>query len=588
MLNNAMEETKNMLAAQARLFINIEIAMERYYCGGNGLAWYDISYALSDACDVRRAMCSREDRFIAWRESVAAQKNRARSRLHARLQHEDQNTRPYNPIALGHLLRSMKDRIPCRRPFASLAEAVRATIKSDRAGQRAGKQRLIELAYNCNYQLLVYEVMGKRWPVLRAAVGTAQRRFEVGHWKRPVWAGGGFIDRYPSHFVHAAHEMPGNVAFYADTDKLEADKLTSMKPGRYLSAFYGDDLSAEEIKQWANKQQALMTPTELKFVGNDDPLGWMWVYENSSPSCMRYNRNNRYIDLGLKGAYHPVTVYAHPENNLALAYIMLPGNAEDRTMYCLPDAHVVGARAIVNTRNKTYLRLYAAGDVQYTAMEKAFDSAGYTQSDDTLRHEKLRLEKINGGYLCPYLDGDYARVQVRSSHLLVSEYGISARETIGYVREDEDEPHYYCSHCDTYHDEEDVAYVGSVGEWVCDDCTERDFVWAEGRHGARGLHRNDSDDIVYCTYDGRYYETEHLSDNNMGMTENGEVYPDEQLVETEHGTYHMCDVVELTYAFNDYVWTPRDKTYHLPNGETCHVDDEDKIAEIEALEQEAA
>jgi len=28
--------------------------------------------------------------------------------------------------------------------------------------------------------------------------------------------------------------------------------------------------------------------------------------------------------------------------------------------------------------------------------------------------------------------------------------------------------------------------------------------------------------------------------------------------------------------------------YHLPNGETCHVNDADKIAEIEALEQEAA
>ena len=595
MLRSVIEETSNILAAQSRLFINVGIAMEMYSRGGNGLTTHDISCALPDALGVRNAMCAQQDRYDAWRERVAKQKRWARNRLNGRLSSADQKTRPYDPTSCGHLFRSIACHITCRRPFApfaTLAEAVRATIKSrragDRAGQRAGKQRLIELAYNCTYSELVYEVMGKHAPVLRVAVDNARYRFSTGHWRAPVWAGGGFIDRYPSHFVHASRETPGNVAFYADTDKLEADKLTSMKPGRYLSAFYGDVLTEEQIKQWANKQLAATRPAELKFVGNDDPLGWVWVYENSAASCMRYNRSNRYIDIVLKNDKHPVTVYAHPENNLALAYIMLPGEVEDRTRFCNTDEYIVGARAIVNTARKTYLRIYGAGDVQYTVMKEALERAGYAQSSSTLRHEKLRLEEVEDGYLCPYLDGNYENVEIYNSHLLIGKDGLSAHATCGYVREDEDDNSRYCSHCDRCHDEDDGSYIGSVGAWVCDDCIERDFVWAIGRFGNSELYCENDDDIVYCDYDGRYYIIDYLSDNCMGTTEDGEVYPEHQIVVTEDGAYHIDAAVELTYAFNDYAWAPRDRVYHLPNGETCHVDDADKIAEIEALEQEAA
>jgi hypothetical protein len=609
MLNSTIQETSNMLAAQSRLFINVEIAMEVYRRDGNCIPSSDISYAQSDVWFFRNAMYAQQDRFYAWRERHAAQRSRARARLDDRLQRADQVTRPYDPNSLGHAHRLLRlYRTACRRPFAELAEAVRAAIKAarvgDRAGQREGKQRLIELAYNCTYTTLVYEVIEKHWHVLRIAVRNAQYRFDTGHWKAPVWVDGGWTDRHPAHFVHASRETPGNVAFYPDADKLEADKLTSMKPGRYLSAFYGDVLSAEEIKQWANKQQVLTAPVELKFVGNDDPLGWVWVYENSTPSCMRYNRSNRYINAGLKGDKHPVTVYAHPENNLALAYIMLPGEVEDRTRNCRQDEHVVGARAIVNTQNKTYLRIYGAGDVQYTSMKEVLERAGYTHSGSTLRNEKLRLEAGVSGYLCPYLDGNYPYVKVHSSHLMVCEDGVSAHETSGYVCEDgvsahetsgyvcEDEyeggDHCYCNYCESSRDEENGSYVASVGEWVCDDCIDENFVCVLGRHGGNELHRDNSEDIIYCEYDGNYYVTEYLSANGMGMTADGVVYPEDQLVETGDGVYHTDDAVELTYAYNDYGWARRDSVCRLSNGETCHVDDADKIAEIEALEQEAA
>ena len=123
---------------------------------------------------------------------------------------------------------------------------------------------------------------------------------------------------------------------------------------------------------------------------------------------------------------------------------------------------------------------------------------------------------------------------------------------------------------------------------MCDDCIEDYFVQAVGRCGDIELHRDSSDGIVFCEYDGNYYVTRYLSTNGMGMAEDGEVYPEHQIVVTEDGAYHIDAAVEMTYAFNDYAWAPRDRVYHLPNGETCHVDDADKIAEIEALEQEAA
>ena len=59
-------------------------------------------------------------------------------------------------------------------------------------------------------------------------------------------------------------------------------------------------------------------------------------------------------------------------------------------------------------------------------------------------------------------------------------------------------------------------------------------------------------------------------------------------METEDGVYHMRDAVELTYEFNGYQWAQRGSAYRLPNGETYHINNKDKIAEIEALEQEAA
>ena len=590
MLNNIISETNITYDAQLRLFINANIDHEVGLYGNN---YYPeiISFVSSDLALFRNEHYFREDRFYTWLAHSREMRVRASLRLRNRLAYAD--SRPYNPDALGHLFRSMACRIACRRPFAPLAEAVRDTLKADRAGdragQRAGKQRLIELAYNCDYATLVYEVMGKHWTILLTATHDAQYRFGSGHWKAPVWVQGDWIDRHPAHFVHASRETPGNVAFYADTDKLEADKLTSMKPGRYLSVFYGAILSDEEIKQLANKQMVATRPAELKFVGNNDPLGWVWVYENSSPSCMRYNRSNRYIKLGLKGDRHPVTVYAHPDNNLSLAYTMLPGIVEDRTVNSHQDEYVIGGRAIVNTRDKTYLRIYAAGDVQFTELKEALERAGYTKSNNTLYKEKLRLEAAEAGYLCPYLDGNYPYVQVRSSHLLVGDGGICAHETAGYIIDkDEDEDRYYCEYCDTSYCEDDGNFIESANEWVCDDCRREHFVWASGRRGTSELHRNESEDIVYCDYDGNYYVTDYLDDNGMGMTEDGEVYPEDQLVETEDGVYHMRDAVELTYEFNGYQWAQRGSAYRLPNGETCHVDDEDKIAEIEALEQEAA
>ena len=594
MLNNISAETNIMYAAQVRLFINMNIEDEIVHRGNNYYPEF-ISFVRADLAVFREAHYNREDRFYAWQARKDDMRVRAAARLRNRLACEDKYTRPYNPDALGHLFRSMACRVACRRPFATLAEAVRDTLKAcrvgDRAGQREGKQRMVELAYTHTYTSLVYEVVGKHWPILHTAVGNALYRFSTGRWKKPVWVQGGWTDRHPAHFVHASRETPGNVAFYADTDRLEADKLTSMKAGRYLSVFYGDVLTAEQIKQWANKQIVDTQPAELKFVGNNDPLGWVWVYENSTPSCMRYNRSSRYLNAGLKGNRHPVTVYAHPENNLALAYTMLPGKTEDRTVNCDRDEYVVGSRAIVNTQNKTYLRIYGAGDVQYAAMKEALERVGYTQSSSVLYKEKLRLVEVEDGYLCPYLDGDHVYVRVHSSHLLVGNDGICAHETRGYVSGDADddgEDRCCCSYCEDYYDEDGGTYIESVNEWVCDGCIEAAFVRAVGRHGGFARYHHASEDIVYCEAYARYYVTVYLSENGMGMAEDGEVYPRDRLVLTEDGVYHTNDAVELTYSYNDHGWALRHRVFYLPNGETCHVDDADKIAEIEALKQKAA
>jgi hypothetical protein len=98
-----------------------------------------------------------------------------------------------------------------------------------------------------------------------------------------------------------------------------------------------------------------------------------------------------------------VRQYAHPRNDLALAYTR-------------NDAGVVDNRVIVNTRTKTYVRVYGRSGVG--PFVAALNKLGYHQSNDTLMNQLIwtRYESCRGCgddvLMGPYLDGDHQCVRV--------------------------------------------------------------------------------------------------------------------------------------------------------------------------------
>ena len=364
------EERDNMCALfmnfdiEHELYVTSERAARQYYMEYVGDLWTDLIFsraatyvvhsghgdmtAYLQQVGVRRDAIRQKERFADWADRQARLRQTASIRLRTRLATAVRLSLKYDPTSAAQAHKRACYDIRLARPalFDTLAALMRDTIKAEKredfAGVREGKLALLRLSRPNNE--IVRAAIAQRWPRLVEALAIADMRFDTGAWTPPVWGDKDWADKYPHHYAHASKETKGNVAFYPDAAKMEADKLTSMKPGRYLATFFSDVLDADAIKHYANAQQHASDPPELKFVDNTDPDGWEWVYENSAPSCMRYNRSNRYLDSGLYGKDHPVRAYAHPSNSLALAYVMVPGEIEDRDKSCSTNKYIVAAR----------------------------------------------------------------------------------------------------------------------------------------------------------------------------------------------------------------------------------------------------
>jgi len=563
-----------------------------FACAANHMlnCGYGDMTAYLQSVSARQAAYQQKERYAAWADRQDRLRRTASVRLRTRLEIADQQSRKYDPTSAAQTYKRTAVMLRVGRPelFDALAALMRDTVKAEKrehfAGVRDGKLALVALSRPHNE--IVRTAVAKRWPKLVEALKVADMRFDMGAWTPPVWDNERWADKYPHHYAHASKETKGNIAFYPNAAKMEADKLTSMKPGRYLATFFSDELDAEAIKHYANAQQHAQDTPALKFVDNTDPDGWEWVYENSAPSCMRYNRSNRYLNSNLYGKDHPVRAYAHPSNSLALAYVMLPGKVEDRDESCHMNDYVVAARTIVNTNAKTYLRIYADDDRFRTLLHNALDNAGFRHSSSTLEGQRLvRRTTDDRETICPYLDGSYTNVETCGDYMIVGDDGEDGQQSSGVL--DSDKDRCYCAWCDESYHEDDGGYIESVHAWVCDGCRDDHFVYAYERRGGQELWPEENDHIAYCGHNGEYYHTDYLDDNDMDYDYNGELYPSDELVSTSQGLTLRDETEKLTYPYEGDDYAGTDDVYTLPNGETCHADDEDTIAEL-GQQQEAA
>lgn len=179
--------------------------------------------------------------------------------------------------------------------------------------------------------------------------------------------------------LHMSTSVPGKIAYFQDVEALRQNRVTRTSPQMFLDRYLIN--APDRIRASFSIELLGKTLPDVKFIENTDPEGWIRVYKNGPNSCMKGT------DI--------VDCYAHPKNNLALAY----NEREDGT---------IQNRAIVNRENKTYVRIFGVEGPEFAA---ALRKLGYTNDPDlALQGETIYVKETtcrdceNGIFVGPYLD----------------------------------------------------------------------------------------------------------------------------------------------------------------------------------------
>lgn len=324
----------------------------------------------------------------------------------------------------------------------------------------------------------------------------------------------------------------GNAGMIAYTQSPVAgalDRQQVMKAGRYLRQNC-PDLSDEQVKQLsalvASRFNADMHITR-------DPDLVAEIYENGPGSCMAYGPDDKHFRrLIVNGQFfHPTRVYIHPENNIALAYMVY----KDRYV----------ARTLINTKHKQFYRVYQSDSVS-SARERLTQwllDQGYSTNYEYLDGEKLLRvspDDYPNAIICPYIDPDNRGVHIRNDHLLVNGNHSANHET-GCLNDYDTRPiDWYCDDCDDgYSDDDDRYHIYDTDAHVCGNCiggyTEayipdggyyacvRDDVYEDrSEHGRRGYVYMGGDHGDYVILDPDRYDAEVARNGCVWLPDEGE------------------------------------------------------------------
>lgn len=351
-------------------------------------------------------------------------------------------------------------------------------------------------------------------------------------WIVPVWQNERWYRDskwYGVHITHQSENDPAQVAYTRNIDGWKRDIQTRTKPGKYLTQFFSDVLTPAEIKYWAEKQVATAScEGELRFIENDDPDGWVRVYEDGPQSCMKGDDS--------------VRVYAHEGNGLRLAYLVahddeIVARAIVRDHYIKSETADLPTIEPVKGDNHGYLRIYP-GDNSTSetrwgqALRSKLEEAGYSNQ---INLDGVRLERIDDGHgvVCPYIDrgaGGSQQCEDRGAYLLCGD-GYDATNTNGYLNCNLFE----CEECGEEVDEEDTTYVESTERRVCQHCLDNEYTYAMGR---RYQDYFPNDDVIRCESNDDYYVAEYAEYHDIYECPiKGEWYHIDDLVQCEFGQY---------------------------------------------------
>lgn len=391
----------------------------------------------------------------------------------------------------------------------------------------------------------------------------AQNRMSY-DWQCPVWQDEQWFNESPFsaiHFCHVSQENPNMVAYIQTPDKLKRDISTATKPGRYLKTYFGEVLSDEQIKKWAERHEAKYSTELLKNVQiSQDPDMWEWVYENGQgyTSCMTYNRDGRHLNSRMCGPNHPVRSYAHPRSDLAIAY--LPTTSKP-----FPD-HKAAARTIVNIETKEYVRIY--GDER---LGNALELMGYTHNAACMRGQPIAMrEYTDGEYIVPYIDGGFG-LDIEGDHFIITPGGTydgDSASGIIYARTATVE----CGCCGNDIAESDSKHIEALEGYICSDCLDEYYCFACTRRGRQIWTRKD--DAIYCESDGEWYDAQYYTDHNIDYCErSGNYYHIDELCLVDSEYIHKSYCTELDERHYDDSYALDRDTLVTVDNKRIHRDD---------------
>lgn len=254
---------------------------------------------------------------------------------------------------------------------------------------------------------------------------------------------------------------------------------------------------------------------------------------NAAQSCMNHIIKSalRHRDRDRNKIY-PCMAYNHP--SLALAVLT------DNT-----SGEIVG-RSILNLIHNQFYSVYTATSELESVMVTKLKQANFLQDGDGLADCFLTTVINDEGLpLMPYLDGsndhaawpDIADLEEGEAVAITYSRGYSCDHSNGTP--EDYTSHVICDDCNSRISDDEVNHID--GNCVCDNCRDRNYTYAyTGRY--QEYVRNDNETLYQ--YDYECYTQDGLEYHDLGVTDDGDVHSNEELVFTDSGTYHIDECSE--------------------------------------------
>ena len=354
----------------------------------------------------------------------------------------------------------------------------------------------------------------------------------------------------------------GMVAFTESGAKGALDRQSVMKPGRFIRQYGYGSLTDEDVKQLAAK---IMAATRLVYKHSREREDYARVYQTGPNSCMAYGPlssrgtfQHTYVD----GEFvHPAEVYAHPDNNLELVWGELDGQ--------------VVSRVVVNTRTKTYTRIYGKENIS-RSKEKLKDylaDLGYCQDNTAFDGEKLLLlhpDSYPEAIICPYIDPSNRGVSIHDDHLTVGGYEQADHETGCLFLYGPSAHTWTCTCCGNHYGDADSQYSDQDDDSICEGCLDNHTYAYSIPHGdSRYIH--DGETVYRLTgplsSHLRHYDYVYVGHSSLS---------DEDLVELSSDLYDEALAADIShcieYEDGDYVLESDMSDFNL------FYDEDDRVA----------